>query len=115
MNYRQGHFEDLEKLKQLAIVSWEEFQTVLTTENWEKLSGTITDSKTYADMLERSHCIVCETKNKEIIGMAFLVPKGNPTEIYDEKWSYIRFVSVNPLFGGQGIGRKLTERCGVVA
>ena len=28
-----------------------------------------------------------------------------------KEWSYIRFVSVDPLFGGQGIGRKLTTMC----
>ena len=43
--------------------------------------------------------------------MAFLVPHGNPTEIYDENWCYIRFVSVDPEFGGKGIGRQLTENC----
>jgi len=26
-------------------------------------------------------------------------------------WSYIRFVTVDPSFGGQGIGRKLTTLC----
>lgn len=43
--------------------------------------------------------------------MAFLVPRGNPTEIYEKDWSYTRLVSVNPDFVGQGIGRKLTSIC----
>jgi ribosomal protein S18 acetylase RimI-like enzyme len=43
--------------------------------------------------------------------MAFLVSKGNPTDIYEEEWSYVRFVTVDPDFGGQGIGRKLTTMC----
>jgi ribosomal protein S18 acetylase RimI-like enzyme len=47
----------------------------------------------------------------KIIGMAFLVPKGNPTDIYKKEWCYIRFVSVDPDFGGQGIGKELTKQC----
>jgi len=43
--------------------------------------------------------------------MAFLVPSGNPTDIYRKEWSYIRFVSVDPEFTGRGIGRKLTMMC----
>lgn len=43
--------------------------------------------------------------------MAFLIPKGNPSDIYDKDWCSIRFVTVDPDFGGQGIGRKLTTIC----
>lgn len=111
IHYRQGHINDLEKLKQLAILAWGPFQNDLTPENWKKLSRTISNDDTYLELLHNSHCIICETAKHELIGMAFLVPKGNPTEIYDEQWSYIRFVSVHPLFGGQGIGRQLTQQC----
>lgn len=43
--------------------------------------------------------------------MAFFVPCGNPTDIYQEHWSYLRFVTVLPTFQGRGIGRELTNRC----
>lgn len=109
--YRRGQISDMKKLKELAILSWGQFQKDLTKENWKRLSFTLSNEKTYLDLIENSDSFICETENKDIIGMAFLVPRGNPTEIYDEKWSYIRYVTVNPLFGGQGIGRKLTEKC----
>lgn len=47
--------------------------------------------------------------------MAFLVPSGNPTDIYQADWCYIRFVSVHPEFSGKCIGRQLTEKCIEVA
>lgn len=115
MNYRQGNFDDLEQLRLLAIKSWGQFKGELTTNNWQKLFNNLNSKDTYIELLINSYCLVCETNDKEIIGMAFLVPNGHPTEIYDEKWSYIRFVSVNPDFGGQGIGRQLTEKCIEVA
>lgn len=111
MIYRQGTIDDLKQLRQLALKSWQQFQNDLTPENWQKLRKSLNNEQTYLDLLEKSYCLVCENDNKEIIGMAFLVPKGNPTEIYETNWSYIRFVSVDPSFSGKGIGRQLTEKC----
>jgi ribosomal protein S18 acetylase RimI-like enzyme len=111
LTYKQGTIDDLNELKQLAIKSWGQFQSKLTSDNWEKLYNSLTDDKTYTELLDKSNCIVCTSDQGKIIGMAFLVPNGNPTDIYDKEWSYIRFVSVDPDFGGQGIGRKLTAMC----
>lgn len=111
LTFRRGNIDDLNDLKQLAINSWGQFKTALTNENWQTLSDSLNDDKTYSDLLENSNCIVCLTEESKIIGMAFLVSRGNPTEIYDKEWSYIRFVSVEPTYSGNGIGRKLTEMC----
>lgn len=109
--YRQGTIKDLDQLKKLALKSWEQFRPQLTAENWEILRDSLEDSVTYTTLLEQSYCIVCATGEEEIIGMAFLVSRGNPTEIYEKEWSYIRFVTVDPDFEGQGIGSKLTVTC----
>ncbi len=111
MKYRQGNRNDLAGLKQLAINAWTQFQKKLTNENWQILSNNISNEKTFTDLLEISHCFVCENDKCEIIGMAFLVSSGNPIDVFEKEWAYIRFVSVNPNYGGQGIGRKLTEMC----
>jgi ribosomal protein S18 acetylase RimI-like enzyme len=109
--YRQGTINDLAELKNLAIKSWGQFQSKLTDENWLKLYNTLTDDNTYIELLDKSTSIICTTDDEKIIGMAFLVPKGNPTDIYEKNWCYIRFVSVDPEFGGQGIGKNLTRIC----
>ena len=111
MNYRKGDINDLNAIMELALKTWTEFKTELTTENWQNLYKTLTSEKTFIDLLEKSYSVVCENKNGKIVGMGFLVPNGNPTEIYDKSWCYIRFVTVNPEFGGNGIGKKLTENC----
>ena len=111
LTYRIGTKEDLRGLKMLGIKSWSPFQKVLTDEHWNSLKQRISSDKTYEELIEQSDCKVCISDNSEIIGMAFLVPNGNPTDIYEKEWSYIRFVSVHPDFGGQGIGRKLTTLC----
>lgn len=111
MNYRKGNINDLNPIMKLALKTWTEFKSELTTENWQNLHKTLTSEKTFIDLLEKSYSVVCENKNEEIIGMSFLVPNGNPTEIYDKNWCYIRFVTVDPEFRGNGIGKKLTENC----
>ena len=109
--YRTGKLNDLEKLKHLAIGSWSQFKNDLTPKNWDELFNILSNDNNYLDLIHNSESIICETEKGDVIGMAFLVLSGNPTDIYDEKWSYIRFVTVDPKFGGIGIGRKLTEKC----
>ena len=111
LTYRQGTKYDMQDLKKLAIKSWTPFQKELTDENWNSLKQTISNDKTYEELIDQSTCFLCVADNYSVIGMAFIVPNGNPTDIYLKEWSYIRFVSVDPEFAGQGIGRKLTTMC----
>lgn len=111
MTYRQGTKQDITKLKNLALISWAQYQTLLTQENWTKLSASLHNEATYTALLKKATCFVSETDLGEIIGMAFLIPNGNPTEIYDKNWCYIRLLTVDPRFSGQGIGHQLTTLC----
>ena len=111
MNFRKGNKNDLEKLKKLGVKSWIQFKDELTNDNWNELYETLNNYDTYSKLLENSECLICENNDKEIIGLAFLVPNGNPTEIYNEKWCHLRFVSVNPEFRGKRIGETLTKIC----
>jgi ribosomal protein S18 acetylase RimI-like enzyme len=110
MKYREGNSNDVIGLQKLALLSYGQFQNILTEENWNKLKAHITNENLFPDLLRTSKGFVCEHEN-EIIGMAFLVPKGNPTEIFETGWSYIRMVGVHPDFGGNGIGKQLTQMC----
>ena len=111
LRFREGGHLDMPLLKNLGLASWSAYQHELTPENWCRLSGSLSADETYRSLLATAYTIVCETRAAEIIGMAFLVPKGHPTEIYHADWSYIRFVSVHPDYQGLGIGRKLTALC----
>ena len=111
LSFRQGTIDDLQNLKKLGIKSWTPFQKNLTEEHWNSLNKIICAEKTYENLIGQSNCFLCVENSKNVVGMAFLVPHGNPTDIYLTEWSYIRFVSVDPEFGGQGIGKKLTIMC----
>ena len=111
INYRPATTGDLEEMKGLAIKSWGQFEPVLTPENWEKLHGSLNDDATYKELLGTASVTIATDGQNKIIGMVFLVPHGNPTDIYDKDWSYIRFLTVDPEYGKLGIGKNLTQIC----
>ncbi|MET4143098.1 GNAT family N-acetyltransferase [Pedobacter sp. UYP1] len=110
ITFRSGTNQDKYKLQQLGLKSYGQFKTVLTEENWNKMHNFLIAEDSYTDLLERSKCFVCES-GSDLIGMAYLVPNGNPTEIFRKEWSYIRMVGADPDFTGNGIGKKLVQLC----
>ena len=110
LTYRIGTLDDKEKLQELGLISFGQFRNILTDENWNRMRSHLSAENLYSDLLSKSTCFVCEI-NDEIIGMAYLVPKGNPTDIFQADWSYIRMVGVNKAYEGMGIGKNLTQMC----
>ena len=111
LSYRLGTKDDLKGIKSLALKSWSPFQKQLTAEHWNTLYKNISSDKTYEELLNQSISLLCIADDGNIIGMGFLVLSGNPTDIYLNEWSYIRFVSVDHKYAGQGIGKNLTQMC----
>lgn len=78
--------------------------------NWNKLHVFLSAPDTYTDLIDSAVCFVCET-DARIVGMAFLVPKGKPMDLFEAGWSYIRMVGVDPACAGRGIAKQLTRMC----
>ena len=101
---------DFYKLKALGIESYSEFSKVLTKTNWIKMNSFLESDDNLTKLINQSTVFVCE-KESDIIGMIYLVPRGHPTELFQENWSYIRFLGVNTKYRGKGVGKKLTDLC----
>ncbi len=108
LEYRVATPDDNKELQALGLLAYGEFKNILTPDNWYKLSSFLTADNSYSDLLKISRCFICEFQD-QLIGMAFLVPKGNPIEIFQADWSYVRMVGVNPNFKGQGIAKTLSR------
>ena len=108
--FRKGTLKDKDKLQALGVLSYSQHQSAMKPENWNKYSSFMSNPETYTYLMSTSSCFLCEHEN-EIIGMAFLVSNGHPTEMFEEHWSYIRMVGVNPNFEGKGIAKRLTKMC----
>ena len=101
-SYRDGSLDDTENLKRLAIISYGQFSSILSPENWAKLNEVLHDEQKLVDLINKSQCFVC-LDEEEIIGMAYIILSGNPWDIFKAEWSYIRMIGVNPKYQGQGI------------
>ena len=110
LSYRQGSISDLKQINRLAITSYEQYSNVLTPDDWQKLNGFLNDEKTFTDLIGMAYSFLC-VDDSTVVGMAFLIPSGNPTEIFPEDFCYIRMVGVHPAYNGLGIAKRLTSIC----
>lgn len=108
--YRKAKQSDFNQLKSLGIESYAEFSQVLTRKHWNTMNSFLESDENLTKLMNQSTVFVCEKKS-EIVGMIYLVSSGNPTKLFQEDWSYIRFLGVNTKFRGNGIGKKLTDLC----
>jgi len=110
LKYREATIHDKYQFKTLGILSYGKYSSQLTEENWAMMSANIKRDATWDSILSSSKGFVCIDGNN-IVGMAFLVPHGNPWFVFDSDWSYIRMVGVHPDYEGRGIAKTLTKQC----
>ena len=110
LSYRVGTINDIDHLQELGIIAYAQFQSALTPDNWDIFNGNLQDKQKFIDILKIANCFVC-INNEKIIGVAYIVPSGNPTNLFKADWCYIRMVGVNPKYRGQGIAKALTQMC----
>jgi ribosomal protein S18 acetylase RimI-like enzyme len=108
--YREGSLADREQVKALGLLSYGQFSEILGEEGWTKMKNGISDDDRWIGLLRDSKSFIC-LANDKIVGMAFIVPSGNPWQVFEAGWSYIRMVGVDPEFRGKGIAKELTRRC----
>jgi ribosomal protein S18 acetylase RimI-like enzyme len=107
LKYRQGSQNDFKQLQELHIISYSEFSEKMVAEEREIFVKNLNDEERLSKIIEVSTVFVCE-HNDRIVGMAYLVSSGNPTNMYLAEWCYIRMVGVHPDHRGKGIARTLT-------
>ena len=110
LKFRLGKLEDIKQLRAIALLSYGAFEKELTPENWDKFHKNLDSEDFYTKILQIAKCFVCEIDDK-IVGVAYFVPSGNPTAIFESDWSYLRMVGVHPDYQGHGIGVQLTQHC----
>jgi ribosomal protein S18 acetylase RimI-like enzyme len=110
MHYRTADQKDIPALQELGLASYGRLKKHLTPENWLKMETLLLSEQTFPILVRDCHSFVCE-ENGRLLGMAYLVPSGNPTKVYSAETSYIRMVGVHPDASGKGIAQALTKLC----
>jgi ribosomal protein S18 acetylase RimI-like enzyme len=108
--YREGSAKEKKSLQQLGILSFDQFSKLLPPGDWDTMNRFLHNDKMWDQLVNNSKIFVCEHSDK-LVGMAYLVPAGNPTHIYPADWAYIRMVGVDPGYRGKGIANRLTQLC----
>ena len=110
LTFRKGSPTEKEFLKQLGILSYNQFSRILLSGDWATMDKFLNNDSMWDKLVNNSTIFVCED-NSSLIGMAFLIAQGNPTSIYPPGWSYIRMVGVHPDHRGKGVAKRLTQMC----
>ncbi|MEI9911887.1 MAG: GNAT family N-acetyltransferase [Bacteroidota bacterium] len=108
--YRDGSPNEKDSLQKLGILSYNQFSQILSPPDWQTMDRFLHNDKMWTQLVNNSAIFVCEDEER-MIGMAYLVPSGNPTHIYPADWSYVRMVGVHPGYRGKGIAKRLTQMC----
>lgn len=108
--YRRANATDTSNIVRLTLSAYHDYKAVLASPDWIRMETNLANESLFVELLQKATAFVCEIDN-QVVGVIFLVPKGNPTTIFPADWSYIRLLGVDPNYRGLGIGRKLTELC----
>src|SRR5436190_18944951 len=98
--YREGTVADKHQLIELSIEAYKEFAIYIAPEHWIIFDRNLRDEKKLLEVMNKAKTFVCMDQDK-IVGMACLIPHGNPWDIFEADWSYIRMVGVNPAWRGK--------------
>lgn len=108
--YRSGTFNDKTELLELFQASYGPYVTLLNAEHANKLSAVLKDEEKMEALIKNSKSFICIHQNK-IVGMAFIVLRGHPWDVFKTEWAYVRLVGVHPDYQGKGIAKTLTQMC----
>jgi hypothetical protein len=85
LTFRDASFEDMPQLIALGLISYGQFKDVIGEGAWKKMSDHIRSEEKLRSLLTISKCFVCMDASK-MVGMAHIIPSGNPWE-YKNGWS----------------------------
>ena len=103
---RDANDNDANGINRVCIEAYEEFRSVIGTENWIRMRETLEQA---SELTRDGELIVAVDEASTVLGLVLYVP---PEAVHGKTpIASIRSLSVSPSQRGKGIGRNLTEEC----
>jgi GNAT superfamily N-acetyltransferase len=97
---------DAENLNRIAVSAFDQFRDHYG--DWPAMLAGL--SKTSA-LSASGEVIIAELQDKIAGAVAYFGPNSQKAAFFDQRWSIIRMLVVDPAFRGKGIGRALSDEC----
>lgn len=110
LTYHRVTSKDIADIISLLPAAYQDYQSAIGDEHWNRMKRNLANHDQIAKLMDVAIGFRCQSQN-QLVGIIFLIPSGNPTQIFPADWSYIRLLGVDPTYRGLGIGKKLTQLC----
>ena len=100
---REAHEEELDRVSQLMVDAYSEYQAVLEPADWRMYAADVADVR---GRLEHSILLVAERDGELVGAQTFYLPGRGPVP---DDWAYMRLLAVAPAGRRRGTGRALVE------
>ena len=108
--YRRATVNDIAAIAALLPAAYQDHQSEIGDEHWNRMKRSLSDENQIANLMSFAIGFTCQSQN-QLVGIIFLIPGGNPSQIFPADWSYIRLLGVDATYRGLGVGKKLTQLC----
>jgi ribosomal protein S18 acetylase RimI-like enzyme len=108
--FREGGAADKIQFRELGLLAYGQFAETLGPVHWPRMESGVGSMERWDELVRIAKSFVCLDGDK-LVGMAFIIPRGNPWQVFKAEWSYIRMVGVRPGYEGRGIAKQLTAMC----
>lgn len=108
--YRRATLKDIADIAALLSAAYQDHQAEIGDEHWNRMKRNLSNQDQLTKLMDVAFGFACQSQH-QIVGIIFLIPSGNPTQIFSADWCYIRLLGVDTHYRGLGIGKKLTQLC----
>lgn len=112
LTYHRATVNDIAAIASLLPAAYQDHQSAIGEEQWNRMKRNLANQDQLAKLMEVAIGFSCQFQ-QQVVGIIFLIPSGNPMQIFPADWSYIRLLGVDPnyRYRSLGIGKKLTQLC----